>query len=151
MVVKKDRDWRPPRRKPITATAVDRAIAAETVRAAGEHRARVAWYDRAHDAVILLLRDGRIFGAERTRIPSLAEARPRLLRTLQVTGDGAFLAVPACDLHINIDGLVTRLMESSPATLRRTAASSAGATTSPAKAEAARRNGRLGGRPRKAA
>jgi hypothetical protein len=151
MVVEKDRDWRPPRRKPITAGAIDRAIAAETVRAAGEHRARVAWYDRPHDAVILLLRDGRIFGAERTRIPSLAEANPRLLRKLQVVGDGAFLAVPACDLHINLDGLVTRLMESSPATLRRSAASSAGATTSPAKAEAARRNGRLGGRPRKAA
>ena len=91
------------------------------------------------------------FGAERALIPSLAEATPRQLRTLRMTEDGAFLMVPACDLHINVDGLVTRLLEGSPAALRRSAARSAGATTSAAKTAAARRNGRLGGRPRKAA
>jgi len=151
MTTRKDDGWRAPRRTPITAKAVDRATAAEAARAVHEHHARTVWYDRARDAVVLLLRDGRIFGAERTRIPSLAEATPRQLRTLQVTEDGAFLVVPACDLHINVDGLVTRLLEGSPAALRRSAARSAGATTSAAKTAAARRNGRLGGRPRKAA
>jgi hypothetical protein len=151
MVMTKDAGWKPPRRKPITKETIDRAIAVEAERATNEHRARAAWYDRTHDAVILLLSDGRVFGAERTRIPSLAEANPRQFRTLQVTEDGAFLWMPPFDLQISVDGLVTRLMESSPATLRRSAARSTGATTSPAKADAARRNGRLGGRPRKAA
>lgn len=151
MVMTKDAGWRAPRRKAITEKTIDRAIAVEAVRATNEHRARAAWYDRMHDAVILLLRDGRIFGAERIRIPALAEANARQLRNVQVTDDGGFLSMPLLDLHISVDGLVTRLMESSPSTLRRSAAKSAGATTSPAKAEAARRNGRLGGRPRKAA
>jgi len=151
MMTRKDADWKAPRPTPITAKSVDRAMEAEAARAAHEHHARAAWYDRARDAVVMLLRDGRIFGAERARIPSLAEATPRQLRTLQVTEDGAFLMVPACDLHINVEGLVTRLLEGSPAALRRSAARSVGAMTSAAKTAAARRNGRLGGRPKKAA
>jgi hypothetical protein len=140
-----------PRRTPIARKEVDRALAAEAARAAHEHHARAIWYDLAHDAVVLLLRGSRVFGAGRARIPSLAEATPRQLRTLQVTEGGALLVLPACDLHIAVDGLVIRLLEGSPAALRRSAARSAGATTSAAKTAAARRNGRLGGRPRKAA
>lgn len=151
MVMTKAAGLRTPRRKPITERTIDRAIAAEAARAASEHRARAAWYDRAHDAIVLLLHDGRIFGTERARISSLSEATPRQLRMLQVTDGGAFLTVPACDLHINVDGLVVRLLEGSPAALRHAAARSVGAATSAAKADAARRNGRLGGRPRKAA
>ena len=151
MTKRKDDGWRAPRRTPITAKTVDRAIVAEAERAALEHHARTVWYDRACDAVVLLLRDGRIFGAERALIPSLADATPRQLRLMTVTEDGAFLVIPAFDLHINVDGLVTRLLEGSPAALRRSAARSVGAITSAAKAAAARRNGRLGGRPRKAA
>jgi hypothetical protein len=137
MTMRKDDGWRMPRRTPITRKEVDRALAAEAARAAHEHHARAVWYDLAHDAVVLLLRDGRVFGAERARIPSLAEATPRQCRTLQVTEDGALLVSPACDLH----GLVTRLLEGSPAALRRSAARSAGATTSAAKTAAARRTG----------
>jgi len=151
MTMRKDDGWRAPRRTRITAKSTDRAMAAEAERAEHEHHARAVWYDRAHDAVVLLLRDGRVFGAERVRIPSLTDTTPRQLRTLQVTEHGAFLVLPACDLHINVDGLVTRLLEGSPAALRRSAARSAGSTTSAAKTAAARRNGQLGGRPRKAA
>jgi hypothetical protein len=151
MTTRKDDGWKMPRRTPITTKQVDHALAAEAARAAHEHHARTVWYDLAHNVVVLLLRDGRVFGAEPARIPSLAEATPRQLRTLRVTEDGAFLVLNACDLHISVDGLVTRLLEGSPAALRRSAARSVGATTSAAKTEAARRNGRLGGRPRKAA
>jgi len=151
MTTRKDDGWKAPHRTLITAKSIDRAMAAEAERAEHEHHARAVWYDRAHDAVVLLLRDGRVFGAERARIPSLADTTPRQLRTLQVTEDGAFLVLSTCDLHINVDGLVTRLLEGSPAALRRSAARSAGSTTSAAKTAAARRNGRLGGRPRSAA
>ena len=97
--------------------------------------------------MLIKLRDGRVFGAERARIPSLADAAPRQLRTLAASADGAFLVAAALDLPISVDGLVTRLMEQSPATVRRAAARSAGQATSAAKASAAARNGRLGGGP----
>jgi len=140
--------WRVPRRKRITEALIDRALAIETARAAQEHQAGAAWYDRPRDLVLIKLRDGRVFGAERARIPSLADAAPRQLRTLAASADGAFLVAAALDLSISVDGLVTRLMEQSPATVRRAAARSAGQATSAAKASAAARNGRLGGRPR---
>jgi hypothetical protein len=37
--------WELPRRKPITRTVIDRAIAAEDIAVQREHRAREAWFD----------------------------------------------------------------------------------------------------------
>jgi hypothetical protein len=143
--------WDLPRRKPITRETVDRAITAEDTAALGEHRARIAWYDREHDVVTMVLTDGRVFGAERHLIPSLRDVTPNELRTLCATEDGVFLFVEQPDLHINVDGLVTRLLEQSPATVRRTAGRLTGKATSPAKAASSARNGHLGGRPKKSA
>lgn len=148
-----DAGWELPRRKPITEGAITQAIRAEEERAAREHRAQSAWYDRAHDAVVLMLRDGRVFGAERGRIPSLAAASPLRLARLRATEDGAFLLLGAPGdevVRISVHGLVTRLLEESPDTAARIAAARAGRTVSPAKAAAAARNGKLGGRPKKA-
>jgi hypothetical protein len=99
----------------------------------------------------MVLTDGRLFGAARDLIPSLRETTPGQLRTLRATADGAFLFVEDIDLHINVDGLVTRLMEQSPTTIRRAAGRLTGMATSPAKAALSARNGRLGGRPKKIA
>ena len=143
--------WDLPRRKPITKEVVDRAIAAEDKAALGEHHARTGWFDREHDVVTMVLTDGRVFGAERRLIPSLRDATPGQLHTLRATEDGVFLFVKELDLYINVDGLVTRLMEKSPATVRRTAGRLTGKTTSPAKAASSARNGHLGGRPKKVA
>ena len=54
----------------------------------------------------------------------------------------------ALDLHVSVEGLVTRIIEESPMVIRRSGARLAGLTTSPAKAVASARNGRLGGRPK---
>jgi hypothetical protein len=147
-----DAGWELPRRKPVTEDAITRAIRAEEDRASREHRAQSAWYDRAHDAVLVMLQDGRVFGAERGRIPSLGAASLVQLARLGATEDGAFLLLDAAGgevVRISVHGLVTRLLEESPDTTARIAAARAGRTASPAKVIAAARNGKLGGRPKK--
>jgi hypothetical protein len=59
-----------------------------------------------------------------------------------------YLVVEDLDLHISVDGLVTRIMEESPLAIKRSGARLVGLTTSPAKAISSARNGRLGGRPK---
>lgn len=148
-MVKSADSWALPARKPITKAVLDRAIATEEAIAAREHHVQEAWFDRQHDALMLLLTDGRVFGAARSLIPSLQDASPKQLRALRTTEDGAFLVIDILDLHINIDGLITRLMEESPSTIRRAGARLVGMATSPAKAATSVQNGRLGGRPKK--
>ena len=147
-MVKDDEGWMLPQRKPITKDMLDRAIGAEEEAASQEHQAREAWFDGQHGTVMLKLTDGRVFGAEPGFIPSLQGAAPTQLAELRASDDGAYLVIETLDLHISVDGLVTRIMEESPLTIKRSGARLAGLTTSPAKAVASARNGRLGGRPK---
>ena len=147
-MVKDDEGWAPPQRKPITKEALDRAIGAEKEAASQEHQAREAWFDDQHGTIMLKLTDGRVFGAEPGFIPSLQGASPNQLAGLQASDDGVYLVIKALDLHVSVDGLVTRIIEESPMAIRRSGARLAGLTTSPAKAVASARNGRLGGRPK---
>ena len=147
-MVKDDEGWMLPQRKPVTKDALDRAIDAEEEAASQEHQAREAWFDRQHGTIMLKLTDGRVFGAEPAFIPSLHGASATQLAGLHASDDGAYLVIKALDLHVSVDGLVTRIIEESPMAIRRSGARLAGLTTSPAKAVASARNGRLGGRPR---
>lgn len=148
MVKDNDQGWALPRRKPITKEVLDRAIEVEEKAATREHHAREAWFDSQHGTVMLKLTDGRVFGAEPDFIPSLRDAAPEQLSELRTSDDGMFLVIEGLDLHINVDGLVMRIMEDSPLAIRRSGARLAGLTTSAAKAAASARNGQLGGRPK---
>ena len=148
MVKNNDEGWMLPRRKPITKDVLDRAIGVEEEAASQEHQAREAWFDGQRGTVMLKLMDGRVFGAEPDFIPSLRGAAPTWLSDLRKSDDGVYLVVESLDLHISVDGLVMRIMEESPLSIKRSGARLAGLATSPAKAVASARNGRFGGRPR---
>jgi hypothetical protein len=127
MVKYSDEDgWSLPQRKPITKEVLDRAIRAEEEAASREHQAQKAWFDRGHGAVMLKLQQ---------------------LESLHASEDGVYLILEDLDLHITVDGLVTRIIEESPLAIKRSSARFAGLATSAAKAESSARNGRLGGRP----
>jgi len=143
-----DANWVLPQRKSITEDMLARAIDVEEAAAAREHQAQEAWFDRQHGTVMLKLTDGRVFGAEPGFIPSLQNASPQQLSLLRASDNGVYLVVEELDLHISVDGLVTRIMEESPLAIKRSGARLAGLTTSPAKATSSARNGRLGGRPK---
>ena len=149
MVKGDDKGWTLPQRKPITGEVLDRAIRAEEDAVAREHQAQDAWFDRTHGAVMLKLTDGRVFGAEIGFIPSLYGASPKQLDSLHASADGIYLVVQELDLNITVDGLVTRIVEASPRTIKRSGARLAGLKTSAAKATSSARNGRLGGRAAK--
>lgn len=148
MVKNNDENWVLPQRRPITKAVLDRAIDTEEAAAFKEHHAQEAWFDHQHSTVMLKLTDGRVFGAEPGFIPSLRDAAPEQLNGLRASESGVFLVVEGLDLHITVDGLVTRIMEQSPRAIRRSGARLAGLTTSAAKAVTSARNGRLGGRPK---
>ncbi len=118
MVKDNDTEWLLPRRKPITKDVLDRAIDAEEAAASREHQAQEAWFDRQHGTVMLQLTDGRVFGAEPGFIPSLRDASPKQFRTLRASDDGVYLVVEELDLHISVDGLVTRIKEESPLAIK---------------------------------
>ena len=115
-----------------------------------EPRAWSARYDRKTGRVLVELTNGCSFAFPARRAQGLDEASDAELADIEILGLGLGLHWERLDVDLSVPGLLAGLF-GTKAYMDRLRASRAGAATSPAKAAAARRNGKKGGRPQKAA
>lgn len=108
-----------------------------------EPRAERATYDPKHDLVLVALRGGFAFGFPPGAVGSLQGATPQELSQVRVSPSGDGLHWDRLDVDVSLKGLITGALN-----LREWAPRIMGQVRSEAKARAARRNGRKGGRPR---
>lgn len=112
-------------------------------------RASTARYNPATRRIELELTNGVLFAFPVEAIPGLARATPDELADVRLDAAGGGLIWDAIDVDLSVPGLILSAVE--PGERRRHLAGIAGRARSPAKARAARTNGRKGGRPRKQA
>ncbi|MDO5758511.1 MAG: DUF2442 domain-containing protein [Rhodobacterales bacterium] len=113
-----------------------------------EPRAVSARYDRKTGRVTVELVNGCTYMFPTHLVQDLAEASPDDLEGVVVDGMGFNLHWPRLDADLYVPALVAGVFGTRD-WMRKALARQAGRTTSPAKAAAARENGRKGGRPRK--
>ena len=114
-------------------------------RASGTRATRVH-YDDVKQRVSLELTNGCSFAFPVSTIPALRRVSPASLKLVRLDPSGIAIQWPALDVDLSVPGLLLSAID--VPTRRRELARLAGATTSPAKAAAARANGAKGGRPR---
>jgi hypothetical protein len=115
-----------------------------------EPRALTARYDRASGRILVELDNDCTFAFPARRAQGLEHASDADLANVELLGSGYGLHWESLDADLSIPGLLAGLF-GTKAYMDRERAARAGGTTSPLKAEAARRNGRKGGRPRRGA
>lgn len=121
------------------------------IRKAKEHdktatRILAARFDRKSDAVIVSLSTKATLIIPRAAIPGFSSIDPRQLVDLAPESPGYSVWSEAADTGVRIERL---LQIAAGPTLAAVAAGILGRTSTPAKAAAARKNGRTGGRPAK--
>ncbi|HEX7051184.1 MAG TPA: DUF2442 domain-containing protein [Longimicrobiales bacterium] len=120
-------------------------------RAAGREAQREPWwpvavrYDPVSDDVVIGMRGGKSLIVPRAHIPELREATVEQLGRVQPAGEA--IRWDELDVDVSVPGLLSELL--GPHLSTRASGRRGGAVRSPAKAAAARANGKKGGRPRK--
>ena len=130
----------------LTDAAIDRALARGRDAALTEPRAATAHYEPAGRRLIVELTNGCTFAFPADLAQGLEEAADADLAAVEIQGNGYGLHWPTLDVDLAVPDLMAGLLGT-----RSWMARKAGSTTSKAKAEAARENGKKGGRPRQAA
>jgi hypothetical protein len=134
------------------ADELDTQIAAAEARGrrvlADEPRATAARYEPATGRVHVELANGCGFAFPARKVQGLEAAGDDALADVEVLGRGIGLHWEALDVDVSVPGLLAGLF-GTKAWMDRRRATRVGAVRSPAKADAARRNGAKGGRPRK--
>lgn len=117
----------------------------ERDRAAGLHATGVH-FDAAQKRVILELTSGYIFGIPIARLPEIRDASDAELGEAEVLGAGTLLHWETLDADYSVPALILSAVGTK--SIARQLGRAGGKSTSDAKADAARRNGAKGGRPR---
>ena len=115
-----------------------------------EPRARKVRYDRRSGQIVVELTNGCSFAFPARRAQGLERASDNMLSKVEILGAGLGLHWEGLDVDLSVPGLLAGMFGTKKY-MDRLRAARAGATTSRAKAAAARRNGAKGGRPRKSA
>ncbi len=116
--------------------------------AATEPRAMTARYDAGSGRVLVELDNDCSFAFPARLAEGLADASDADLAEVEILGAGYGLHWESLDVDLSLPGLLAGLF-GTKAYMDRLRAARAGSATSPMKADAARRNGARGGRPRK--
>lgn len=112
----------------------------------GEPRVVGARYDHNTARVMVEFSNGCLFGFPVWMVPGTSQATPRELEQIQLEPSGEAVIWEDLNADTNALGMMMQTFH-----LKTQAAKYLGSATSPAKAEAARENGKKGGRPRKRA
>jgi len=112
-----------------------------------EPRAEEVRYLRRRDRLEVTLRSGAVLTVPMRLIPDLKHATAAQLGRVSVSAQGHGLRWEELDIDLSVPALVASLLDS--ATWMAELGRRGGSVASRAKQEAARRNGALGGRPRK--
>jgi hypothetical protein len=118
-------------------------------RQANQLVARSARYDRERDRVIVELGTGSEFAFPRRHAQGLESAKPSDLDKIEISPSGFGLHFPRLDADLWLPALLQGIFGSKDWTAAQLGARG-GRVRSKAKARAARVNGKLGGRPKKA-
>jgi len=121
----------------------------EQARAAYEEKMlslRSVSYDARADALRLTLSSGVRLSIPRSKISPLAKAGPEQLAAVYAGNGGATISQDDLDVDVSVPGLLDRLFGRA---IRGNLGQRAGKVSTLAKARAARKNGRKGGRPKK--
>ncbi len=113
--------------------------------AATEPRAVAARYLRASGRLAIELTNGATVLIPVRLLQGMREATPKQLSNVSVVGRGYGVSWPDLDCDFTVPGLVLGLFGTK--TWMSTLAKAAGRVSTPAKAKAARENGKKGGRP----
>lgn len=108
--------------------------------------ALTARYDSNHARIVIELNNGADFSFPPSLAMGLDQASEKELSKIEVSPLGVGLHWPLLNVDLTVDGLLSGVFGSRH--WMRGHASRAGGVSSPAKADAARKNGSKGGRPR---
>jgi hypothetical protein len=130
----------------VSSGQIDAAIAHARQFEASDRRVVKAWYQANEDLVSLCFADGVRVSIPRKQLQGLERANQSQLSKIEIVGHGTGLHWP----YLDVDHYVLGLLEHRFGTKRwmNELGRKGGMAKSKAKAEAARRNGSKGGRPR---
>lgn len=134
----------------ITDKDIERANRRGRARKAKYPAALAARYDGTANKVVVSLANGVDISFPPSAAQGLEKATPRQLRDVEVAAAGAGIYFPKLDADLYVPGLIEGVMGTRKWMASRLGAAG-GKAKSPDKAAASRRNGKLGGRPRRRA